>query len=308
MSVFDTEEQAINETVVVEDEQQELPRRISFLNGGVKSLGKGQDFVAYGTEEEFDWGVLLDGHGGDKFINLMRPYDWRAIMTSEDPWEKLSTILHTYPFCYCVNSGSTLLMMRAYADRLETLSVGDSGLVIYKNGILVYKSTEHNSENANEVERLNSRKVKIEKMDRPIPCIASAKNLRTKLKDYITFEDGTRIAPTQALGHCNITKYAPEVHIETFKVDDEMRCVLFSDGFGDMFLFDSDVEEDKLQDERDILTMTAAELIEKVEARWRQVWRFYYDASNPDVFYEDKFPLNGMDDVGVLVWDNKKMV
>jgi len=308
MSAFQSEEQVINETFVVEQEQQELPRRVGFLNGGTKSLGKGQDFVAFGKEDEFDWGVLLDGHGGDKFINMMRIEDWRTIMTSEDPWGKLSTTLRTFPFSYCVNSGSTLLMMRAYADRLETLSIGDSGLVIYKNGVLVYKSTEHNSENASEVERLNTRKVKIEKMHNPVVCIASAKNLCFKSKDYITFEDGTTIAPTQALGHCNVTRYAPEVHIETFEPDDEVRCVLFSDGFGDMFLFESDVEEDKLQDERDILTMTASQLIEKAEARWRQSWRLYRDISKPDVFEEGKFPLDGMDDVGVLVWDNKTVV
>lgn len=308
MSAFQSEEQVINETIVVEQEQQELSNRPGFLNGSVKGLGKGQDFVAFGKEEEFDWGVLLDGHGGDKFINMMRLEDWRAIMTSEDPWEKLSTTLRTFPFSYCVNSGSTLLMMRAYADRVETLSIGDSGLVIYKNGVLVYKSTEHNSENAGEVERLKSRKVRISKMNAPVVCIASAKNLKTKFKDYITFEDGTTIAPTQALGHCNVTRYSPEVHIETFETDDEMRCVLFSDGFGDMFLFESDVEEDKLQDEKDILTMTANELIEKAEARWRQEWNLYNDASKPDVFQNGKFPLDGMDDVGVVVWDNKKKV
>jgi hypothetical protein len=75
-----------------------------------------------------------------------------------------------------------------------------------------------------------------------------------------------------------------------------------------MFLFESDVEEDRLQDERDILTMIAQELVQKAELRWKQMWKVYYDSNYPEVFMEDRFPSNGLDDIGVIVWDNKKAV
>jgi len=297
----------IADVLVVEEKQQE-PKIATFLNGVTKSLGKGQDFVAFGKEENFDWGVLLDGHGRDKFINLMREQDWTAIMNSENPWETLLHMIKSAPFTNSFNSGSTLLMLRAYTDRIETLSIGDSGIAIYKNGLLVYKTTEHNSENKEELERLKSKRIEIERTERPVPIVVNARNMKMKYLEYITFDDGTKLAPTQALGHDNVTEYAPEVHTEYFEENDEMRCIMFSDGFGDMFLFESDVDEDRLQDEKDILTMIAQELVQKAELRWKQLWKVYYDSNYPEIFMEDRFPSNGLDDIGVIVWDNKKAV
>jgi serine/threonine protein phosphatase PrpC len=238
----------------------------------------------------------------------MREQDWEKIMSSADPWARLLEIVKLYRFQYGRQTGSTLLMMRAYKDRIETLSVGDSQLAIYKNGVLVYKSTEHNTESVAEVIRLKSKSVSINKTTTPIGKVVSASKMIAYYPDYITFSDGTTIAPSQALGQNDVTGYEPEVHTELFTSEDEMRCILFSDGFSDMFLFDSDVEEDKLNDERDILTLTVAQLVEKAEKRWRGKWNWHWDEKNPDVFLETQFPEDMMDDVGVVVWDNKKAV
>lgn len=306
MSAFEAIEQ-INEIVVGDDSQQQLGERISFINGATRALGKGQDFVAFGEGDGFEWGILLDGHGYDYYINMMKSLDWRAIMTSDNPWQTLHDIIHSGGFVLSKNSGSTLLMLRAYSDRLETLSIGDSGLAIYKNGAMIYKSTEHNSKNKSEVERLKSRKIQFTKSQK-IPFLVSSSSMRMKSPDYTIFENGERIAPTQALGHCNITGYEPETHIEYFTPGDEMRCVLYSDGFGDMFLFEADEEGERLRDEHDILTMTAEELADKAAARWSQMWKVHYDDEKPEIFWDTAFDPTSRDDVGVLVWDNKKPV
>ena len=306
MSAFEAIEH-INEIVVGEDPQQQSKEKMTFINGATRSLGKGQDFVAFGKGDGFDWGVLLDGHGSNYYINLMKSLDWRAIMTSENPWQTLYHIVHSGTFVDSENSGSTLLMLRAYPDRLDTLSVGDSGLAIYKNGSIVYKSTEHNSKNESEVARLKSRNIRFEESAR-VPFLVSSNSMRMKNTNYTLFENGERLAPTQALGHSNITGYAPETHTEYFAPDDEIRCVLYSDGFGDMFLFQADEEEEQLKDDHDILTMTAEELADKAASRWHQSWKVHYVDGKPDIFVETAFDPTSRDDVGVLVWDNKKSV
>jgi hypothetical protein len=297
----------INETVVGDEPQQQFSERTSFINGATRALGKGQDFVVFGKGDGFDWGVLLDGHGSDICIDLLRSLNWQSIMTSENPWKTLHDIIHAAPFINIKYTGSTLLMLRAYSDRLETLSVGDSGLAIYKNSAMVYKSTEHNSKNESEVERLKSRNVRF-KETRKVPFLVSSTSMRMKTPDYTHFENGEIFAPTQVLGHCNITGYAPETHTEFFAPEDEMRCVLYSDGFGDMFLFEADEEGERLNDEHDILTMTAEELANKAVVRWEQLWKIYYVVEKPEVFAEAAFDPKSRDDVGVLVWDNRKRV
>jgi len=285
--------------------------RVSFLNGATRSLSKGQDFVAFGKEKEYDWGVLLDGHGTNSFINLMREQKWREIMATEDPCETLLKIIKDKKYQYGSNSGSTLLMMRAYRDYIETLSIGDSKVIIYKNEELVYKSIEHNTKNPLEIERLKQRVesgcVEFDRCKNPIAVVVSGTKMVPCFPDYVRFENGTYIAPTQALGHNDITEYAPEKHKEYYGKEDRVRCILASDGYSEMHLFESECEEEKEKDEKDLLEMTAEELVEKGEKRWRQAWDWHWDVKNPEVSIKTEYGSN-MDDVGVVVWDNRRAV
>jgi len=285
--------------------------RVSFLNGTTRSLSKGQDFVAFGKEKDYDWVVLLDGHGTNSFINLMRVQNWREIMATEDPCETLLTIIKNKRYNYGANSGSTLLMMRAYADYIETVSIGDSKVIIYKNEEVVYKSTEHNTKNPLEIERLKQRVesgcVEFDRCKNPIALVVSATKMVPCFPDYVRFENGTYIAPTQALGHNDITGYAPEKRRENYERGERVRCILASDGYSEMHLFESECEEEKEKDEKELLELKAEELAEKAEKRWRQAWDWHWDEKNPEVFIKTEYGSN-MDDVGIVIWDNTRAV
>jgi serine/threonine protein phosphatase PrpC len=320
-----------------------LDQRNRFMNGDINSLGKGQDYVTFGREEDFDWAVLLDGHGTNAFINLMRTQDWKVIMTTDDPCTELLKIIETYRFRYGWNSGSTLLMMRAYIDRIETVSIGDSKILIYKNGKLVYKSCEHDSNNVADIARVIAMDAVVSPMKDPMGYVVSPTKMKSYYPAYIIHAGGATIAPTQALGHNDVTGHCPERHTEYFLPEDEMRCILGSDGFSDMALLEQELVEDvvsveaseeviedmatifravseassenievevveETNDHDDLLNMTASELIAKVSARWTQQWMWHWNDKKPEVFTTTRFPANMYDDVGVVVWDNTRPV
>ena len=66
-------------------------------------------------------------------------------------------------------------------------------------------------------------------------------------------------------------------------------------------------ELEEKEDEEELLGMTAEELAEKAEKRWRQAWNWHWNEKNPEVSIKTEYG-NNMDDVGVVIWDNKKAV
>jgi serine/threonine protein phosphatase PrpC len=283
----------------------------------VIGLSKNQDFTVTGqgslNGKLFDYGVLLDGHGTNTFINLMRQQDWLSIMSQEDPWDALYIILKTIRFQKIrgsfESSGSTLLMMRAFEDRIETISVGDSQIVIFKNDEYVYGTTPHNRKNPLEVERLpNHPYYSYSKKSNNIPAIKSATSLRAITSEYNYFVH-TMLAMTQSIGHNDITGYEPERKTIFFDANDKMDVIMGSDGLWEMILLDDGrhpiSEEDMpdvLQDKQDLLTMNAAELASKSEARWKKTdWKYYWSLNSLE-----KFIINGFDgsydDISAIKW------
>lgn len=284
----------------------------------VIGLCKDQDFTVTGqgslNGKLFDYGVLLDGHGTNTFINLMRQQNWLSIMSQEDPWAALYTILENIKLQKIrgsyESSGSTLLMMRAFDDKIETISIGDSQIVIFKNDEFVYGTTPHNRKNPLEVERLsNHNYYSYSKRSNNVPAIKSATSLRAIASEYNYFVDGTMLAMSQAIGHNNMTGYQPERQTIFFNKSDKVDVIMGSDGLWEMILLDDGrhpiSEEDMadvLQDKQDLLTMNAAELVSKSEARWRKVdWKYYW---NPIIL--EHFCISGFggryDDISAIKW------
>jgi len=281
------------------------------IASSVRSQGQGQDMVWHGQVHDYKWAVLMDGHGSNTFKNMVLTMPIAEIMARADSLEYLLALIEQRKFTYGKNSGATLLMMKAYPDRIEVSSIGDSEILIYKNGAVAYKSTPHNRRNPIEEARLSSMNVHYDPTIHPIPMIVSSTKMRGRKGEYAIFSDGTRIAPTQAIGHNSITGFAPERHIEYYDPSrDDVRCILGSDGFFDMFLCDSEEEpEDSARDHLDALAMTAEQLVQKAVDRWAQPWDYHWNAAAPDMSYNTVFPeIGGRDDVSVIVFDNRKAV
>ena len=293
------------------------------IEGFVLGMDKNQDLEFHGTSfsEEFgdySWGVLMDGHGTSEFINKMKELDWGNIMSQDDPWDELHKILINIKCSYGRQStGSTLLMMRSFSNRVETISIGDSQIVIYKNGEIVYKSNPHNLKNPLEVERLRNMPPgswNKQIMKNPVSLIRSSNTIRAKVSEYISFDCYTQfdtlLAMSQSIGHDNCTGYEPEKNVVYFEPEDTVRCILGSDGLFDMILLEHAIlqeppltpeeVQDILQDQQDMLNLSSEELVRKAEMRWKQKWNFRWSIADYSKVIETSF--GGYDDISVIVW------
>jgi serine/threonine protein phosphatase PrpC len=284
---------------------------VSKITGSKRDLGAGQDLIFFGKEEEYEWGALLDGHGSrifNYFKKLAERQDWVNIMKAERPdLALIESLQKSEPDFSSNTSGATMSLMKAFPNRIETMNIGDSQTAIYKNGKLVYINTPHNRKNQAEITRLETRVMNYEPSPYPTPYIVEAGKMRLKDTEYCIFEDGTKLAMSQSLGHNHITGYDAEVHIELFEDGDKMRVVMGSDGLFDMIIKEEDGENeiDTRQDLLDMLNMSAEDLLDKVEARWKQDW-FLYDGTEKGCV--TSYPKNMLDDISVIIWDNSNSV
>ena len=296
----------------------------SSISGFVKGLSKNQDRIFYGTDEHlekgiYDWGVLLDGHGSNDFINIMSSQNWREIMMNDDPWNQLHSILLNINNLYTIMGGSTLLMIKSFSNHIETISVGDSEIIIHKNGIQIYKSTPHNLKCSSERERVQTyfdNQLLLVKKSNKIPLIRSSNTLQVRPSEYLFFDPNNRniqLAMSQSIGHHNITGYQPEKHIEYFNQEDTIQCILGSDGLFEMMLIKETLPtipellptelEDLDKDTFDMLTMSAEELVLKAEHRWKQEWKYMWHIK--DFTKIVNVPYNDYDDISAIVWRKK---
>ena len=285
----------------------------TYLFGDKIGLGKGQDIIYYGREIDHNWAILFDCHGTDNFKQFLEYQDWSKIMQTPHPEQTIINISSRFYCSYRTTSGSTFSMMRSFSNRIETFNIGDSRTVIYKDGELVYTNTPHTIDNPSEIERLSGRGVTRDTRGNYIPHMISFTEMRGKKCDYTIFENGCRLIPTQTLGNNNITGLCGETHMEYFDPKkNHMRCVIGSDGFFDMHLFNGENVSDINTDHHNITNMTVAQLLRKAENRWNANWKYYYDPVDPTLAVNTYFSRdandNQRDDISIVVWDNRQPV
>ena len=286
----------------------------------VKGLSKNQDVVRTGKKcEEYFWIVCCDGHGNNTFVDILKAFDWREIMEHPNSYYYMQSKLSTCH--YAINSGSTLCMVKIFEDKIECISVGDSRVFIYKNEEMEYTNTPHTYSNEAEHRRLgSSTTVKISNVRYEMfPAITSETSMKQKQLSYVTFlqkhtnntNKSVTLAMTQSIGHYNITGFAPE--FKTIIYDshmDKIRVIVGTDGFFDMSLVEStgtsaEEEAGREKDKQDLLRLSAEELADKAEKRWRQQWKYYYGGSKfPNLFEETAFDKSSIDDIGIAVWSS----
>ena len=286
----------------------------------VRGLSKNQDVVRTGKKgEEYFWIVCCDGHGNNSFVDILKALDWQEIMEHPNSYYYLQSKLSTCR--YTINSGSTLCMVKIFEDKIECISIGDSRVFIYKNEEMEYTNTPHLYSNEAEHRRLgSSTTVKISNVRYEMfPAITSETSMKQKQLSYVTFlqkntnntNNSVVLAMTQSIGHYNITGFAPEFKTITYDSHmDHVRVIVGTDGFFDMCLVENtgtsaEEEAGRENDKKDLLQLSAEELADKAEKRWRQQWKYYYGGPRfPNLFEETAFDKSSIDDIGIAIWSS----
>jgi len=300
MSAFSTENKS--EVVVDNGFVPSVWKDVMKINGGKRGLCKDQDLVYFGECEDYKWGVLLDGHGGNHFKYVLQRQNWEKIMKQERPDLELIRLIKLEPFEHGNTSGSTMSMMKIYGDRIETYNIGDSHTIIYKNGEMVYMNSPHNSNNPVERARLEAMGcVTFDPCEHQVPYMLDSETMGFKSGEYSLFKDGTRLTPSQSLGHNGITGYNTDIHIEPYCSTDIIRCICCSDGVTDMVLFSSENEADVKKDDYDMQNMSVDEILDKSEKRWKQSWRMLDTLTGK--YINNAYPPDMYDDVSVIMFE-----
>jgi len=288
---IEEEEPVVTEEPVATEEPSavviDIKPRSRKMSYGIKQLDSSQDSVFTGSYiptaedapfyEAFDWGIVADGHGKtfslggrrEPFMGFKEAFDaldHEEIVFSEDPIAYIQEMIpfHLYP----ANVGATFLMFKAFKNRIEMFSVGDSSARVFVNKKLVYKNELHKIDSEKEVKRLFDQKIKYTFHSGISPRILDESHLIMERSNTVTFYRGISnfgLSLTQSIGHHNMTGFDPERKTIEFNDEDEVQIVIGSDGVFDVVCneidnpFLANVEE-------------AEELVDFAEARWKQQW------------------------------------
>ena len=290
-----TEEEYVREE---EPSEKEVREPSISIDSAIALIGKKQDRVRTGP----NWVVVQDGHGYDDCIDFLDTLPYDQIMQLENPAEEIQRYImdSREPF---VQSGSTLCIARVISRNvIEIINVGDSQAEVYIDGQLVFMSKPHGltfaeTDDLEELERVKS-------FLHPVTPSRSGKTLKAISHEVITqvenkvctFRCGRSIVPTMALGHENMTGFAPTKTYLPFSPGQRVRICVYSDGVGDMRI------ENDAQDQADMQAMTAQQLLDKFVVRWRKEWQFAPDEKRLDKLYPTTMS-GGYDDVCIGIVD-----
>ena len=273
----------------------------------------GQDEVYAGPEGV----VVYDGHGKGRVIGKLRTLCQADVLGAQEPIKYLQSAVAEIPGA-TYNDGSTVSMIRPGQDRagayLEAFFLGDSGMRAYHgNKPLWHEEDGHSSAEQQymlEAQRLGGLLLP----SRRYAQVAAPDVLKDEHKCYLGLgvipgtEKMEQLAMTRALGHRreidgqvvdSILRQDPGYHkIRLEPGEEEYRVVVASDGCWDMIC----------KEDRDFFadpSTTASMIVELVEGRLRQKWRYHAPCTPEPGPAEHVFPAAGHDDIGVAVWSCK---
>ena len=246
------------------------------LSSAVEQNDKGQDqpFSGVTASGKYYSGVF-DGHGKNNVINALREYqatgELNEFMDNETPVEAIQQRLKDDEICPSyISSGSTITFAVLDANQLKIINCGDSRTFVFRNGILEFITEEHFCGNPREKERLGGLGKYRESGSLKV---ISETTLIQVPSEYRILDNCYELAVTQALGHNDFAKPAPDIYEIVIKPNDEVIVVSVTDGVTDMLICDS-IDQDKIREEdiRMIYELSAEELKNKIQERWGQEW------------------------------------
>lgn len=299
----------------------------------IKQMNKAQDFCkigkgrdSFGEKLEFDYIIVMDGHGDSQvYTSFYEPMynhmDFSELLGTENPVQAIADFIEKKNYIiimfkgtqWALRVGSTLAIAKIYHDshkiRVVCYNVGDSRVGIFQNNIRVYINTPHTISSESEKKRLEA------KLRQGTAVINEEENfeivnntvIRKCQSNRVVFYCGdymfTSLVPTQCMGHLGITGLNPEIYVAEFNANDKIRVVVYSDGIDDM------LSDTLPEDHAMMASKSCNEIMEKILERWRTCWTI------ENMFYEhptkcDAPPINHTfifergDDCSLAVWDN----
>jgi len=285
-----------------------------------RQLASKQDHVASGMYEtdgkQTFWSAVFDGHGNSSVINIIREIDqarMNAIMSEYNPAATLQKEIDlknaSLSEMQQIHSGSTMVYAKVTIlekhNKIQIGNVGDSQACVVVNGLPIFVSEMHNSNNGKEMVRLLTEK----RLDTREPIIRSGPNFdvlgpdticaRTGThlnfsytSDFSGFVQSTQLSPSQSLGHKSITGISPEITTIFVKKTDNFQVILASDGITDVLPLEGIGSDENITF---CSNSTAHEIVNEAEKRWKKEWDLMND-NDLRQSWKTSFPANGYDD------------
>jgi len=277
------------------------------IEGRIKQMDKGQDEFYIGEGTDIATGLpcrylmITDGHGGHNVIRALRsisPEKMSELICSIDPVKAMVSHLDTLlPPENQRESGATMCLAKIVDGmHIECINVGDSRVVVFKDGVIVHQSTDHAWDHPSEKERLKIYNPLIQFTQSASIQVMNEGLINSKPSEYVTWPDSQRLACTQALGHARRTGYAPERFCIPLEAGANYRVFIASDGVWDMMIHGS------LADISRLISSTADEIMAFVLGRWTQEWDMA-PHTNPDKVMRCSYKQYECDDISFVFAD-----
>lgn len=295
------------------------------MNSYSRQTGSGQDYAIHGrvvtkriddmttTTTVIHYVAVMDGHGTDKCIDLIRGFNFDAIASAENPATELFQLVQmheTYGSGATFTFARTMVSSSHHLDKtvgrnakiassavIEIYNSGDSETHLFMNGELAYKSDVHSlSKNQDEVDRLHKSGLLLRIKEEKAPFPISDTHIDYVRSDVGIYTTGETLVPSQSLGHNNMTGFKPSFYTCDFNpLSDRVRIVCGSDGFWDMMGVS---ETDRIRKDANCY-----ELVEEAERKWRQPWKVLrYNQAHTTTYG------NCIDDISVAILDTKIVI
>jgi serine/threonine protein phosphatase PrpC len=269
-------------------------------------------------DQDIDVIVAMDGHGHDLIPGIIREMDLKPHFMKIDPCESIQQEIEAqvknktikmqrndgFYEQISTTSGSTISFAKIYRN-LKTKKViiklewmGDSPIIVFINGELVFESTLHSAANPVEIDFLEKRglNVILEKDKSGIDVINET-TVVPKPGMYYIYGYRDRSAVTRSLGHNRkLAIFESQKHVIECSTDDDIKVIVMSDGVSDVMKKRFDLEKFR--------SYSAKEIVDTAENRWKQEWIVV----KGEKIYKYKFPEGkGYDDCCCAVWTHNKL-
>jgi len=322
MTEFTTSEILLKMNILSESSEKQLCSKQDAA--AVLSIEEEEGWIKKSGDQPIDIVAVFDGHGPDLVIDIIRNLNLYQHFASSNPAEsiqkdidiqiqikkeennKVQYVVGKSFRDYMSNkitsttiarSGATFSFAKIYRNT-ETNKVkiiaewlGDSPIIVFINGELVFKSVIHHALNDAEVQRLLQNKTILgtEKSTQGF-SVLNEDTISINPGKYIVLKTNDLLSVTRSLGHGRVLGVETQKHVIECSTEDEVKVITFSDGVGDVIHMDYDLEKLKM--------FSAEEIVELAEKRWKQEWK----CGEKMV----KFSSNGYDDCCCAVWMQTK--